>query len=374
MRINSPKLFQLVTLAVWVPAAVTSCKKGGSDNRGGEVTESGYSDRRKHSVTESGSGALPLASWEKFLAQLDEISVNYRGPSGASERKRLIAEAVGTLEGGAGLGAFIEGLYERRETKIVDRLLEENKKAIFTGKGAAGAREWVMGVKDGKIKERLSFEAGYYYTGPGLKEYLGTLFPPAAQERFLTGYASRLAESEPSRAVEEYKALRPEKVSYYGLLDVMDRVDPDADIPKVDTTFPDDYDEANNMGAALRQRLLKRWASFHPEAAAKYVADTPKRVKPESVRVVIAKWAESKPEDAAGWLDKAAAGPLRDAGLTELAQVALKTGKPTDAWQLAAKVGDLDKRVKLATEVFKAWEQTDRAAAEKAWVELFPAE
>jgi hypothetical protein len=119
---------------------------------------------------------------------------------------------------------------------------------------------------------------------------------------------------------------------------------------------------------------LKRWASFHPEAAAKYVADTPKRVKPESVRVVIAKWEESKPEDAAGWLDKAAAGPLRDAGLTELAQVALKTGKPTDAWQLAAKVGDLDKRVKLATEVFKAWEQTDRAAAEKAWVELFPAE
>lgn len=161
-------------------------------------------------------------------------------------------------------------------------------------------------------------------------------------------------------------------MTYCGLLDVMDCLAPDGDFAKADAIFPDDYHEANNMGAALRQRLLKRWASFHPEAAAKYVADTPKRVKPESVRVVIAKWAETKPGDALAWLEKAPAGPLRDVGLEELASLALKAGSPADAWQRAAKVGDFDRKVKLATEVFKEWEKKDQAAAVKAWEELFP--
>lgn len=188
-----------------------------------------------------------------------------------------------------------------------------------------------MGVGDVKFKERLCFEAGYSYVGAGLRRYLEELFPPSAQERFLTGYCCRLAESDPGKAVSEYKALRPEKVSYYGLLEVAGYMDPEADFPKVDVHFPDDHDEANNMGAELRRRMLERWAAFHPEAAARYVLDTPKRVKPATIGVVITKWAETSPDTAAEWLGNAPAGKAKDEGLATLVKHWTDGGDPVKA-------------------------------------------
>lgn len=322
----------------------------------------------------SGVADRPSSEMDRVGAFLEQWDgrVSVAGAAKGSEMASFLSDVLKSLGEGAALGEFIVGLYDRREIAIVDRLLSEHGKAMFSGKNGAETREWLHGVKDGDFRNRLWFEAGYYFTGPGLKDHFDNLTPEASRERFLTGYASGLAESDPIRAASEYRSLRLGKCTMYGLLEVMDRLNPEGDFSAVDALNADDYDEANNMGAALRQRLLARWASFHPEAAAKYVADTPKRVKPESVRVVIAKWSETKPEDALAWLEKAPAGPLRDAGLEELASLALKAGSPADAWQRAAKVSDFDRKVKLATEVFKEWEKKDQAAAVKAWEELFP--
>lgn len=309
-----------------------------------------------------------------FLARWDELPVSKGGVMARRARSELLDEAVATLNNGSFLARFIVGLHERRESSVVDKLLSEHRMAMFSGKNGVETREWLTEVNDVEFRKRLAYDAGYFFTGPGLKDYLFKLAIPAVQESFLTGYACRLAEADPAHGVSEYKALRPVNCSFYGLLEVVEHLAPEGDYPTTDALFPDDYDTKNNMGAELRRRLLRRWSSFHPEAAAEYVAKTPKRVKPEAVRVVIGKWAETKPEDALAWLEKTPIGPLLDAGLMELALVALKAEKPTDAWQRAAKIGDLDLRVKMVTEVFKAWEQTDRAAAEKAWGELFPSQ
>lgn len=307
-----------------------------------------------------------------FLSRWDISVLENRGASGVAEREQLADEAVEELKGGAALGSLIEGLHERREVATVDRLLEDNKELLFSGEAASGAREWLHVVKDQKLKERLCFEAGYYYVGPGLTEYLASLYPPVCQERFLTGYCCRLAEFDPDRAVAEYKELRPPEASFYGLLDLVEYLDPNGDFAKADALFPDDYDEANNLGAEIRRRLLKRWATFHPTAAAEYVIKTPTRVKPRTIAVVVEKWAESTPDAAAEWLDGITSGEARDSGREALARYWNSTGSHAKALGIAVEVEDLKLRVAVATEVFKEWEKLDRESAVKAWVEAFP--
>ena len=81
---------------------------------------------------------------------------------------------------------------------------EEGGKAMFAGKSGAVAREWLAGLPTGKFREKLCFRAGYRFTGPGLEEYLDSLAPPMAQDRFLTGYACSLAETDGFRAMKEF--------------------------------------------------------------------------------------------------------------------------------------------------------------------------
>jgi hypothetical protein len=65
------------------------------------------------------------------------------------------------------------------------------------------------------------------------------------------------------------------------------------------------------------------------------------------------------------------AAPVGDAGFGTLAKYWLTT-EPSKAWPYAAQVGEAEKRVAVATAVFKEWEQVDRDPAAKAWTELFP--
>ena len=86
---------------------------------------------------------------------------------------------------------------------------------------------------------------------------------------------------------------------------------------------------------------------------------------------VIATWMEKSPDDAAGWVSGLVSGPYRDFGHEVIARhfVGSDAGK---AWKFVGQVSDFDRKVKLATEVFKEWEKKDQAAAVKAWEELFP--
>jgi hypothetical protein len=309
---------------------------------------------------------------DDFLSRWDTISYSFKGGELSAERSKLLGEVISVLGKGAGLCEFIMGIHDRREFRLADSLLLEHKSEIFSGDYGVATREFLRTREQSDFIKTLYFYAGYYFSGAGVKEYIESITQPSSQERFLTGYCSRLAEHDQQRAVEEYKALRSDKISFYGLLDVMDYLSPDGDFANTDAIFPDDFDEKNSMGAALRYRLLKRWALFHPEAAANYVSETPLRVKPDSIRAVIDQWARSKPEYAIAWVEKRPAGPLQDAALEELSRFALKSAKPQDAWKFAAKVTNFDTKVYLATEVFKEWAKVDKVAAEAAWVEVFP--
>lgn len=68
-----------------------------------------------------GSDQRHLAA--RYLDLWDDALVTWSGVAQAKEREALIRQAVEVLGGGATLGAFIEGLHERRETETVDRLL-----------------------------------------------------------------------------------------------------------------------------------------------------------------------------------------------------------------------------------------------------------
>lgn len=86
----------------------------------------------------------------------------------------------------------------------------------------------------GESNKSASAPAAVVPPAPGAGVFLDKLVPESAGERYLTGYASRLAESEPARAVSEYKELRLGRCSMYGLLDVMERLTPDGDFPAAD--------------------------------------------------------------------------------------------------------------------------------------------
>ena len=133
-------------------------------------------------------------------------------------------------------------------------------------------------------------------------------------------------------------------------------------------------DDSLTLAKVSRPALLENWSGVAAADAAQYVMDHPAEVHADQMAVVVGKWAESAPEEAREWLGQAPAGEARDEGLAALAGYWLGRGEAVEAWSCAALVGDAQRRVKVATEVFVAWEKTDRAAAEKAWEGLFQPE
>jgi len=303
----------------------------------------------------------------EFLERWDELSLE-KGPESLAARRALADEALATLRG-AGLLAFAEGLDERRESAEAERIAEAGGKAMFAGKAAAGARERLFRMPSGKLKEKLCFQAGYWFAGPGLAEYLARLSPAPAQDRFLTGYACGLAEADGFRAMREFAALKPPKVTNYGMIEIMERLPENTDFAKMDTLYPDD---GKSLAKLIRTAMLERWASFRPEEAAAFVLARPERIHPDQMAAVAAVWARKAPGAAGEWLEKAPAGPARDDGLAALAKHWTEAGRPGKAWRFAAMVADGRKRVAAAGEVYKRWAEKDPEAALKAWREMFP--
>lgn len=93
----------------------------------------------------------------ELMERWDSLATSGDAEQIAAEHAKIIAEAVTTLGEGAGLGEFIEGLLDRRETAIANRLLSEHKKAMFSGKSGVETREWLLGVKEGDFQKRLLY-------------------------------------------------------------------------------------------------------------------------------------------------------------------------------------------------------------------------
>jgi hypothetical protein len=111
----------------------------------------------------------PTAS--EMLSRWDETTAAVKGPEQAGAVQAIVDQALGTLAG-AELGEFIVGLEDRRAGDRVYGLIGKLGKGMFTGKDAAAAREWLCGAKAGKAKDLLCYQAGYHFTGPGLKDCL----------------------------------------------------------------------------------------------------------------------------------------------------------------------------------------------------------
>lgn len=292
-------------------------------------------------------------------------------PRSDSRRKVFLTEAAKLLGSGRELAAFIEGLHERREFAEVDGLIEGSKEEMFSGGNGAETRDWLLGVKDEALKKRLAFEAGYYFAGTGLKEYLSALRPAGAQSRFLAGYCGRIAESDAERSLNEFRELRPTGVDYSVVVEIVTRFPEATDFRKLGPRYGDDFTPSNALAKDIRRSLLKRWSSFRPKEAGEFVIANPKLVAVDQLETVIATWMERSPDDAAGWVSGLVAGTHRDFGHEVIARhfAGSDAGR---AWKFVGQVSDFDRKVKLATEVFKEWEKKDHDAAVKAWEELFP--
>lgn len=160
----------------------------------------------------------------------------------------------------------------------------------------------------------------------------------------------------------------PRRIDYSQLREVVAVAPPDSDFAKI-AGFVGSDDKT--LAKVTRTAVMLNWAGVRPQEAAQYVIANTTVVHPDQMGVVIGKWAETAPDAATLWLNKAPSGKPRDEGMAALARH-WTGGDPAKAWQYAVSVGEYDKRVAVATEVFKVWEKTDRAAVEKAWVELFP--
>ena len=368
----------LIGLAFAVAPVFNSCRKEGGSQHGvlgpHNVNGAGSDGEGVH----AGPGALPGASKAQssqsatWLSRWDEVQVTEKGNLRAPARKVVAQEALETLSGPE-MGEFIAGINERRDPETVDWLIENGVKALFGDKVGQETREWLAQVGDPALRDRLYFQAGYYFSGPGFKEYLTSLTLSSAQDRVLTGYCCGFAESEAVRAMDEFANLRPKDVSFQGLTEVVLRFPEDADFTKIGLRYGDDFTASNSLAKAVRGQLLRRWANFHPEQAGRFVMDNPKLVAVDQLEKVVMPWLSNTPEVAEQWVAELPAGVYRDQGVETLAKYWLTTN-PAKAWPYAAQVGAAEKRVAVATAVFKEWEQADREAAVKAWTELFPGE
>lgn len=350
---------------IYIVSILVSCRRASDNSVAGTLEE------RRTTTNSVGGTDLNVSNPSvALLAQWDLSSISKSGDDRQATREAVLLTAVQTLSGQS-MGDFIVGLHERRENQAVNWLIDNGMKAMFMNSEAVKVREWLTRLEDDEFKYLLHFQAGYWFTGPGIKEYLVLTATGYLQDRVLTGYCCRLAESEPLRALTEFSELRPKSVSYVGLKEIVRHMPEGTEFEKVSARYPTDFDKANSLARGIRAELLRRWAEFHPDRAAAFVFASPAIVAPEQMEVVVAKWAGTEPDAAGEWLNKAPAGKARDSGFEVLAKH-WTGGDPAKAWQYAASLSDFDKRVAVATEVFRAWEKTDRAAAEKAWVELFP--
>jgi len=314
----------------------------------------------QRSVPESSAVAALLRRWDAVTSQgAEEIKV----------REVLAQEALDTLGGGAELGAFIEGLHARRAEAMVDWLIARASQAMFGGMEAAATRDWLRGVADGILQGRLLFQAGYYFTGPGLKDYLMSLTPGYAQDRLLTGYCCGLAESDPLRAMREFVELRPAMVTDAGMKEIMRHLPHNADFARIGTLYPDD---STVLPREIRAEMLKRWAQFKPQDAAEHVVANPQVVRPEQLGEVIPQWLDDAPDAVASWVDRLPEGTCKDIGNEEQADYFLPKD-PAKAWLFAAKIGNIQERVATAEVIYKVWVERDRPAATAAWNVLFAA-
>jgi len=300
----------------------------------------------------------------------DRISRESTGGAALLKQREFAHSAVRKLGACPELLLFLDYLKERGAGDLRDWILQDGIGGLFSGDAAEAARGWVTTVQDENLKLQFLSRVGKEWVGVGFKTYFDALDGSRpAQASLLTGYCCTLAKTDPLGAMKLFKEMCvPKRINYGQLPEVIAMAPTNSDFVKMAGFFDEDD---RPLAKTSRRAVLLNWAGVKPAEAAQYVIANTKVVHPDQMGVVVGKWAETAPDAATEWLNKAPAGKPRDEGMAAMARH-WAAGDPAKGWQYAASVGDMTKRVTVATEVFKEWEKKDRAAAEKAWVELFP--
>jgi hypothetical protein len=234
--------------------------------------------------------------------------------------KASLATAMAELGGSDEFLEFLAFLTEQGRDDLREWVLQEGARELFAGGKAQAAREWLLTLEDGKLKERLCQRAGEAFAGPGFEDFLDALLPAGVkcQTALLTGYCKTLAMTDPEEAQRRYKELCvPRRIAYSGMPEVMSVVPPTADFLKL-ASFVGADDKT--LAKATRTAVLRSWAKADPVAAAEYVLANTPFVHADQMAVVMAQWAQTAPAAAAEWLANAPAGTARDEGLAALAR------------------------------------------------------
>ena len=375
-------------LAVSLPGILFSCerssKDSGSSTAGSQIGHVDDKMRADENSCDSSQGlkvesALPKVGDTECRCYVDVFAEEWdravSRPSGAdilAKQREITLAAVAKLGGSEELLQLLDFLSSKGAGDLRQELIDRHLSTVFTGPRAEKAREWLLTVQDAKLREKLFRLAGEAFSGIGFKDYFEQSGAAGhnCQAALLTGYCVTLAKTDPAAAVRVYQEFGyPKRIDNTGMADVVAAFPPTADFLKFATeTRADSFTLAKRTRAAL----LANWAGVKPEQAAQYVVSDTANVHPDQMGVVVRKWAETNPEGARGWLEKAPAVPARDDGWAALAEHWVAKGEIVKAWQNVGQVSDFDRKVKLATEVFKEWEKKDHDAAVKAWEELFP--
>ncbi len=317
-----------------------------------------------------------VALQKEFLAIVNawnEMPSQFTGRELIAKQQELAYQAVGKLAGGAELTQFLEFLKNKGAVDLHNEIVERGMMDAFRAKGEA-MRNWVLSVKDLKMKEQLMLQAGEAYDGADLKAYFERVGNSPnghnCQCRLMTGYCSKMAEKDPMAAIKVYgEYCHPKKINNTGLAKVMEHLQPNADFPGIAAaTAPDSAGISKNT----RRSLLANWSQHKPVDAAQYVMSNTSVVHADQMAVVMSVWAQKSPDAAAKWLEEWDASAHKDHGSLALMQNWLKQNKPAQAFQMAVGIGDFELRVKAATEAFSQWAVVDKKAAEAAWVKAFP--
>jgi hypothetical protein len=249
------------------------------------------------------------------------------------------------------------------------QIIQEIAPEIFSGAGADEARNWLVTLKDPKLREKLCYVAGQCFSGGDLSSYIATFHPDDhSQSAVLTGYCITLAASDPEGAARTFFDLRPPNVTFDGYAEIMAALPPSADFPKLSAMLPND---SKGLARKARSELLRSWSTTNPRTAAEYVVSNSTLAFPEQMSVVVESWANQSPSAAAAWIEALPAGEPRDEGNVALARHWTATN-PHRAWEFVGKVEDFNKRIQSASLVYKDWSKMDPTSAMEAWTLLYP--
>jgi hypothetical protein len=308
-----------------------------------------------------------------YVNRWNELPSQTTGKDLITKQRELAYEALGKLAGGVELTQFLQFLKNKGAADLCQEIIDGGMVDLFRGEKGEAMRNWVLSVEDFALKEQLMIQAGMAYDGKDLVAYFERIgaYPNGhnSQCRFMTGYCSTMAKTDPLGAMKFYGEMcHPKKITNHGLEKVMEYVPPTADFLSIATEIKED-----NAGLSknTRRSLLNNWSQHKPAEAAQYVMSNTSVVHADQMAVVMKQWAQQDPDQAAAWIAGWDGSDHKDQGCLILAQT-MKLVKPADAFVMASHISNFELKVKTTTEAFNEWAKIDRKAAEAAWVEVFP--